>query len=90
MAPYSGRKLLESIKNLQIILSIELLSACQGIDFRKGLKPAKVLNILHKLVRKKINFLEKDRLLKEDLDLLVGLIDENYFLNKLHKYISIV
>ena len=38
-------KLLNSVNNLYAILSIELLSACQGIDFRKGLKPAKVLNI---------------------------------------------
>ncbi len=89
MAPYAGRKLLESIKNLQVILSIELLAACQGIDFRKGLKPAKILNILHKLVRRDIPFLEKDRILKKDLDLLIELIDKNYFLNKLQKHISI-
>ena len=90
MAPYSGRKLFESINNLKAILSIELLSACQAIDFRKGLKPSKILNILHNLVREKITFLDKDRLLKNDLDLLYKLIDENYFLNKLDKHIFLI
>ncbi len=90
MAPYSGRKLFESVNNLQVILSIELLSACQAIDFRKGLKPAKILNILHKLVRKNVTFLNQDRLLKNDIDLLLQLIDENYLLNKLDKHISII
>ena len=90
MAPYSGRKLFESINNFRVILSIELLSACQAIDFRKGLKPAKILNILHKLVRKNVTFLNQDRLLKDDIDLLHQLIDENYLLNKLDKHISII
>tara|TARA_B100000579_G_C22844124_1_gene863366 strand:+ start:1239 stop:2762 length:1524 start_codon:yes stop_codon:yes gene_type:complete len=90
MAPYSGRKLFESINNLQVILAIELLSACQAVDFRMGLKPSKILNILHKLIRNKIPFLTKDRLLKKDLDLLIQLIDDNYLLNKLNKYISIL
>ena len=66
------------------------MCACQAIDFRKGLKPAKVLNILHKLIRKHIPFLDKDRLLKNDVDLLVKLINENYLLNKINKYISII
>ena len=90
MAPYSARKLFDSINNFEAILSIELMCACQAIDFRKGLKPAKILNILHKLIREHIPFLDKDRLLKDDIDLLIKLINENYLLNKINKYISII
>ena len=43
MAPYSGRKLLKLLKNTQAIFAIELLCGCQAIDFRKPLKPAKLL-----------------------------------------------
>ena len=75
MAPYSGRKLLDSVNNLRVILSIELLAACQGVDFRDGLKPSKILNILHKLVRNNIDFLNQDRLLKDDLDKMIELMD---------------
>ena len=89
MAPYAGRKLFNSVDNLYIILSIELLAACQGIDFRKGLKPAKVLNILHKLVRKNITFLKQDRLLKNDLDIMIKLM-KTELLNKIENEINIV
>ena len=90
MAPYSARKLFDAINNFEAILAIELMCACQAVDFRKGLKPAKILNILHKLIRKHIPFLDKDRLLKNDLDLLIKIINENYLLNKINKYISII
>ena len=90
MAPYAGRKLLNSLNNLQGILSIELLVACQGIDFRKGLKPAKVLNILYKLVRKKIKFLKEDRLLKEDLDVMIELINDGLLLKQIRDKIDIL
>jgi len=41
-------------------------------------------------VRKNVTFLNQDRLLKDDIDLLLQLIDENYLLNKLDKHISII
>ena len=75
---------------MRVILAIELLLSCQAIDFRKGLKPAKILNILHKLIRENIDFLMEDRLLKSDLDLIIQLIDENYFLNKLKRHTDIL
>lgn len=90
MAPYSGRKLIESVNNLRVILAIELLSACQAIDFRKGLKPAKVLNILHKLIRKNIDYLREDRLLKKDLDVMINLIDNGTILKEVSKEITII
>ena len=89
MAPYAGRKLLNSVNNLRVILGIELLAACQGVDFRKGLKPAKILNILHKLVRKNIKFLKQDRLLKKDLDIMIELMNTN-LLSELENKVDIV
>ena len=90
MAPYAGRKLYTVIDNLTTILSIELLSACQGIDFRCGLKPAKVLRKLYKLVRNNIEFLNKDRLLKKDLDIMTNLIKNGTILKKISKETTII
>ena len=59
MAPYSGRKLLDSANNYASILAIEFLAACQGIDFRKELKPAEKLIFIHKLIRSKGSFCQK-------------------------------
>ena len=89
MAPYAGRKLLDSLNNLRVILSIELLASCQGVDFRKGLKPAKILNILHKLVRNNIKFLKQDRLLKNDLDRMIELMNTG-LLKKIENKLDIV
>ena len=69
---------------------IELLSACQGIDFRNGLKPAKLLNKLYKLVRSNIDFLDKDRLLKKDLDIMIDLIKNGTILKKISRDITII
>ena len=80
MAPYSGRKLYEIVSNLKSIFSIEILSACQAIDMKKGLNPGKELIPIHKFIRKKIKFLDKDRLLKNDLEEMLNIIeDENFY-----------
>jgi len=90
MAPYSGRKLLKLLKNTQAIFAIELLCACQAIDFRKPLKPAKLLNLLHKFIRTHIAFLDKDKMLKEDLDKMIELIENEFIINFINKEIDII
>jgi len=90
MAPYSGRKLLDSLNNFKMILAIELLCACQGIDFRTGLKPAKILNNLHKLIRKNIPHLSEDRLLKKDFNIMMELINDNILLDRIKEDIVLI
>jgi len=90
MAPYSGRKLYDSLHNFQIILAIELFCGVQGVEFRDGLKPAKRLNIIYKLIRNKVPFLDKDRLLKTDLDNIVELINNGTILNTMSKEINLL
>ena len=60
-----------------MILAIELLSACQGIDFRNGLKPSEKLSIFYNIIRKHIPHLDKDRLLKKDFNIMMELINNN-------------
>ena len=90
MAPYSGRKLLSLFNNFQAIIGIELLTACQGIDFRNGLKPAEKLNIIHKLIRTKVAFLDKDRYMKNDLDIIIELINNKTILKTISKDIDLL
>ena len=85
MAPYSGRKLLDSVNNYASILAIEFLAACQGIDFRKELKPAEKLIFIHKLIRSKVPFLSKDRFLKDDLDEVLLLVNDGAILKEVNK-----
>ncbi|MCD6363926.1 MAG: histidine ammonia-lyase [Synergistetes bacterium] len=60
MGMNSALKLLKVVDNLYKVLSIEILASCQGIDFRKPLKPGKGTRVAHSLVREIIPFLIED------------------------------
>jgi histidine ammonia-lyase len=74
MAPWAGRKLLKIVENVEKLFTIEILSACQAIDLRKGLSPAKHLKAILDEVRKEVPFLSKDRYMKSDQEYVLKLI----------------
>jgi histidine ammonia-lyase len=74
MAPWAGRKLLKIVENVEKLFTIEILSACQAIDLRKGLSPAKHLKPILDEVRKEVPFLSKDRYMKSDQEYVLKLI----------------
>lgn len=63
MGSISARKALQIIQNLENILAIELLCACQAFDFRKPLKSSVILETCHKYFREKIPHIEEDTIL---------------------------
>ena len=74
MGSISGRKALQIIENVQKILAIELLTAAQAFEFRKPLKSGILLNEVHKSIRKKISFAEKDRVFSDDIEKAIEII----------------
>ncbi|MBC8311104.1 MAG: histidine ammonia-lyase [Candidatus Marinimicrobia bacterium] len=74
MAPWAGRKLLKIVENVEKLYTIEILSACQAIDLRKGLSPAKNLKPVVAEVRKKVPFLSQDRFMQSDQEYVLNLI----------------
>lgn len=67
MATYASRRLLSMTENTAAIVAIELLAACQGIDFRRPLKTSEPLEKVHALVRNHIPFYESDRYFAPDI-----------------------
>jgi histidine ammonia-lyase len=67
MATYAALRLQNMCENLANILAIELLAACQGIDFRKPLQTSPALARVHSLIRKQVPFFEADRAFHEDI-----------------------
>jgi histidine ammonia-lyase len=67
MATHGARRLLTMTENLLQIIAIELLAACQGIDFRKPLKTSAALDQAHTALRTRVPFATQDRLLAEDI-----------------------
>lgn len=67
MATYAARRLLTMADNAVAIVGIELLAACQGIDFLLPLKTSPQLQKIHHLVRQHINFYAEDRFFAPDI-----------------------
>ncbi|MHA1775809.1 MAG: histidine ammonia-lyase [Promethearchaeota archaeon] len=63
MGSISARKTLRMIANLEQILGIELVCACQAMDFRRPLQSSEKLESCHSYVRKYIPFIENDEIL---------------------------
>jgi histidine ammonia-lyase len=80
MGSIGGRKSLQIVSNLEKILAIELIVACQAIEFRKPNKPHPILSELLENVRKLIPFATEDRLFYEDMEEAAGLIKESKLL----------
>ena len=74
MAPWAGRKLLKIVENVEKLFTIEILSACQAIDLRKGLSPAIYLKPVVDEVRKEVPFLSQDRYMQSDQKYVLNLI----------------
>lgn len=81
MGPISARKTLRIIKNLEKILAIELLCAAQAFDFRRPLKSSKILEEVHKYIRKKIPHITEDTILSKKINLALEIIRSNELLN---------
>lgn len=79
MGSISGRKFNQVLGNLEKILAIELMYACQGIEFRRPLKSSKFLENIYDLVRTKVHKLEDDRLIGKDIEAMIGLIQNKEF-----------
>ncbi|EPL9568669.1 histidine ammonia-lyase [Providencia rettgeri] len=77
MAPAAGRRLWEMAKNVTGILAIEWLSACQGMDFREGLKSSEALETARKTLRDQVAYYDKDRYFAPDIEAAINLINQH-------------
>ena len=74
MGSISGRKALQIVENVEKILAIELLTAAQAFEFRKPLKSGVLLDEVHRFLRKKVSFAEKDRVFADDIEIAIEII----------------
>ncbi len=86
MGSISGRKLATVLENLEFILSIELLTACQAIEFRRPLKSSAVLEFAHQYVREHVSFAEEDRVFADDINSINTLIKNFSFVEAVKRF----
>ena len=76
MGANAATKLYKVLQNVQRVLAIELLCAAQAIDFRRPATTSSVLEKIYTAFRSEVSFMDKDRVLHEDM------IKAELFLNK--------
>jgi histidine ammonia-lyase len=67
MATFAARRLQDMADNTAGVLAVELLAACQGVDFRAPLKTSLPLQRAHAIVREQVAFYDEDRYFAPDI-----------------------
>jgi len=86
MGSISGRKLNRILDNLEYILAIELLCACQAIEFRRPLKSSSILEFAHDYVRRFVGFAEEDRIFADDINAIKNIVSDFSFVKNVDAF----
>lgn len=68
MGANAATKCLKIVENVEKILAIEAMTACQAIDFRKPLQTSPANQDLYQRVRSKVDFIEEDVVMYSKLE----------------------
>ncbi len=79
MATHGARRLLPMAENTAGIVAIELLAACQGIEFHAPHETSEPLREVLRMVRKKVPYYEKDRRFSPDIEAVKTLVGSGSF-----------
>nr|WP_245234906.1 histidine ammonia-lyase [Tamlana crocina] len=82
MGSISSRKFNQVLGNIEKILAIELMYAAQAMEFRRPNTFSWILEQNFKIIRSKVAKLEDDRILKDDINALVELVENRKFVVK--------
>lgn len=82
MGSISGRKFNQILGNLEKILAIELMYAAQAMEFRRPNRFSKIIEANFAVIRAKVKKLEEDRLLKDDINAMIGLVKNRLLIVK--------
>lgn len=74
MGGFAARKALEVVENVETVIAIELLAACQALEFFRPATSTPPLEAVHALVRKHVRPWDKDRIMHSDIDAALELI----------------
>ncbi|XP_068242640.1 histidine ammonia-lyase-like [Palaemon carinicauda] len=76
MGGFAARKALTVVENVERVIAIELLAACQAIEFLRPMKTTVPLEAVIKVVRSVVSAWDKDRYMAPDIDAATELLKE--------------
>ncbi len=82
MGSISGRQFNQILGNTEKILAIELMYAAQAMEFRRPNTFSDIIEKNFKILRNKVDKLEDDRLLKDDINNMIQLVKNQSFIVK--------
>jgi histidine ammonia-lyase len=68
MGPLAARKALHVVENAEYVCAIELLTACQALDFESTLRSSPPLAAVHRFVRRRYPHVGEDRSLHREIE----------------------
>ena len=86
MGSISGRKFNQVLDNVERILAIELMYACQGLEFRRPKQTSPYLEEVFSAVREICPKLEEDRLIGNDINNIIEMLQTEEFQKLIMKF----
>ena len=80
MGSISGRKFNQILGNIEKILAIELMYAAQAMEFRRPNTFSDIIEKNFEIIRGKVDKLEDDRVLKDDIYAMISLVKKQAFI----------
>ncbi|OQR91017.1 histidine ammonia-lyase [Achlya hypogyna] len=74
MGGFAARKALTVVTHVETVIAIELLAACQALEFHRPLKTTDALEAVYRLVRSRVPSMDKDRYIAPDIDAVLDLV----------------
>ncbi|KAE8281581.1 Histidine ammonia-lyase [Larimichthys crocea] len=76
MGGWAARKALRVVEHVEQVLAIELLAACQALEFLRPLKTTTPLEKVYELLRSVVSAWDKDRIMSPDIEAAHALVRE--------------
>lgn len=74
MGVTAGLKARDILRNVEMVLAIELMCAAEGLDYRRPLRTGEPLERVHALIRSEVPRLDKDRVLYPDIQRVAAMV----------------
>ncbi|ORZ36273.1 histidase [Catenaria anguillulae PL171] len=88
MGGWSARKCLRVVENVEKVLAIELLAACQALEFHRPLKTTKPLEDVLALVRSVVPHYDQDRFMSPDIEAVHRLVKSGQVWNVVAEHLG--
>ncbi len=90
MGTIAARKSREILKNTRMVLGMEILAACQGIDLRGNKGLGLGTDIAYNIIREQIPKLIEDRVMYKDINICEDIIKSNILVDSVEKVIGVL